>query len=106
MANIPGFHSDDALACMDFAHDRLYLERAIGKFPTHGERFADLLARSSERQFFEMSLRNKHINAEYIRLKRGDAVDDVVIKEQLDKFLSENADMVQNSVLVEMFGSA
>jgi hypothetical protein len=55
----------------DLTEDRLYLESVIRKQSADTTVIADLLASSGERQLFEMSLRNKRISQEYVRLRTG-----------------------------------
>lgn len=91
MANIPGFCNDTVPEDMNFADDRTYLVSAIRKLSEEPGRLADLLASSWERQFFELSLRNKRINEEYIRIKfDGAEYDKKALGDQLDEFVSVN----------------
>lgn len=115
IANIPGFYtgvSED----MNFAPDRAYLEAAIRKLsssssPSSSERdsanhIADLLASSFERQFFEMALRNRRINDEYVRLRllggNPGEVDKKALRDELEEFLVRNGDLRGHVAIVEL----
>lgn len=64
----------------------------FGKSPGRlADLLADLLASSWERQFFELSLRNKRTNEEHIRPKFDSAeYDKKALGDQLDEFVSAN----------------
>ncbi|KAE9377630.1 hypothetical protein N431DRAFT_541317 [Stipitochalara longipes BDJ] len=67
IADIPGWLNDDVPKEMTFEEDRAYLEHVIGKLDASSEnpgRIEHLLRTSFERQFLEMSLRNRKINDE------------------------------------------
>lgn len=103
IANIPGFHNDDIPEDMDFVEDRAYLEAAIRRLSKGADNIADLLASSSGRQFFELSLRNKQINKEYIRRRLGNAeFDKKTMCVQLNMFLLANVDMESHTTVVEL----
>lgn len=103
IAGIPGFRNDDVPEDKDFADDRAYLVDAIRKLCVGAGRFADLLDSSWERQFFELSLRNKRINEEYIRLRLGGAdFDTGALGDQLDEFVSANREMGNDSAIIEL----
>lgn len=106
IANVPGFRNDNVPEDMNFAEDRAYLEAAIRRVstPEAATVIADLLATSTERQFFEMSLRNKRINEEYIRLRVGnaDVVDKKMMIGQLESFLMANEDLSRHASIVEL----
>ncbi|KAK2601559.1 hypothetical protein QQS21_004877 [Conoideocrella luteorostrata] len=93
IADIPGW-SNDIPEGMTFQEDRAYLEVMLHKLATerrdsNGLWIADLLKTSCERQFFELSLRNKRINICYIDMRiENTMVDKAVVKEQLDALLS------------------
>lgn len=83
---------------MIFEEDRAYLEHAIGKLDVSSEypgRIKYLLRTSFERQFLEMSLRNRKINNEYVqRIFKDDiTLDKNAALEQLEDFLSVNESM-------------
>lgn len=100
IANIPGIRNDDAPQDMDFTEDRAYLENAIRELCVDGSNVADLLATSRERQFFELSLRNKRVNEEYIRLRCGRVANSQQILEQeLEEFFHKHAGMRDNPAL-------
>jgi hypothetical protein len=91
MADIPGFRNDAVPEYRNFAADREYLVNAIRDLPGETGILANLLASSWERQFFELSLRNKRINEEYIRLKLGGwEYDKKLLCDQLDDFVFAN----------------
>lgn len=118
IANIPGFYTG-VPETMDFAPDRAYLEAAIRKLssssssssPSSSERdsanhIADLLASSFERQFFEMALRNRRINDEYVRLRllgeKNGEVDKKALRDELEEFLVRNGDLRGHVAVVEL----
>lgn len=102
MANIPGFNHGEPVDSLDFVADREYLEAAIRDMSPDGPALADLLATSWERQFFEQALRNRRINAEYVRLRLPDGIDCETLRGQLEAFLAGNVDMVGESKIVEL----
>lgn len=98
IADIPGWQNDDVPKEMTFEEDREYLEHAIGKLDASSEypgRIKHLLRTSFERQFFEMSLRNRKINDEYVQRLFTDNIvlDRNAALEQLEDFLSVNESM-------------
>ena len=98
IADIPGWLNDDVPEEMTFEEDRVYLEHAIGKLDASSEnprRIEHLLRTSFERQFLEMSLRNRKINDEYVqRIFKHEAIlDKNAALEQLEDFLSINESM-------------
>lgn len=110
IANIPGFYTG-VPETMDFAPDRAYLEAAIRKLSSSPERdsanhIADLLASSFERQFFEMALRNRRINDEYVRLRllgeKNGEVDKKALRDELEEFLVRNGDLRGHVAVVEL----
>lgn len=123
IANIPGFYTG-VPETMDFAPDRAYLEAAIRKLSSSSssssslssssstsERdsahyIADLLASSFERQFFEMALRNRRINDEYVRLRllgeKNGEVDKKALRDELEEFLVRNGDLRGHVAVVEL----
>lgn len=110
IANIPGFYTG-VPENMDFAPDRAYLEAAIRKLSSSSERdsanhIADLLASSFERQFFEMALRNRRINDEYVRLRllgeKNGEVDKRALRDELEEFLVRNGDLRGHVAVVEL----
>jgi len=81
---------------MRFPDDRLYLENAVRKLSADDSIVADLLASSQDRQFLEMSLRNKRINEEYIKSYHNMVdlhYDCQELRAQLDDFLSANVEL-------------
>lgn len=95
MADIPGWKNaipDD----MTFEDDRRYLEGAVSKLAgesshPRAQSIAQLLSSCFERQFFELSLRNKRINERYIDLRiNGSEIDGIALQEQLEAFLVLN----------------
>lgn len=110
IANIPGFYTG-VPETMDFAPDRAYLEAAIRKLSSSSEgdsanHIADLLASSFERQFFEMALRNRRINDEYVRLRllggNPGEVDKKALRDELEEFLVRNGDLRGHVAVVEL----
>lgn len=110
IANIPGFYTG-VPETMDFAPDRAYLEAAIRMLSSSSERdsanhIADLLASSFERQFFEMALRNRRINEEYVRLRllgeKNGEVDKKALRDELEEFLVRNGDLRGHVAVVEL----
>lgn len=95
IADVPGW-SNDIPEGITFGDNQIYLERAVHKLASErpdlkGPWIADLLTTSFERQFFELSLRNKQINGYYIDTRvRSTSLDKGLIKEQLEAFLSAN----------------
>lgn len=104
---------------MDFAPDRAYLEAAIRKLSSSSSssssssperdsanHIADLLASSFERQFFEMALRNRRINDEYVRLRllgeKNGEVDKKALRDELEEFLVRNGDLRGHVAVVEL----
>ncbi|KAM3422718.1 hypothetical protein BST61_g203 [Cercospora zeina] len=103
VANIPGFCNDTVPEDMNFADDRMYLVSAIRKLSRGAGRLADLLASSWERQFFELSLRNKRINEEYIRLRfDGVEYDEKALGDQLDGFVSANKEAGNSPAFIKL----
>ena len=106
LVNIPGW-INDAPEGMTFEDDRLYLEKAVQRQVNSitlalpdAQCIPALLSSSSERQFFEMSLRNRAINVEYISRYISDIeVDKRVIFKQLNEILSKNPDARDSAVL-------
>jgi hypothetical protein len=96
MANVPGIRLDGAPEDMSFDEDRAYLEASIREI-------ADLLCTSPERQFFELSLRNKRVNYEYIR-RRCDSIATTkdVLSSELEAFLRKHTEMANHPTLVEL----
>ena len=95
IADIPGWLNDGVPKGMTFEEDRAYLEHAIGILDANSEnpgRIKHLLRTSFERQFLEMSLRNRKINDEYVsRMFKDDtAPNKNAALEQLEDFLSAN----------------
>ncbi|KAG8627928.1 hypothetical protein KVT40_003801 [Elsinoe batatas] len=73
IADIPGWVNDGVDQGESFHDDRAYLENAIavhGRQSPHADALRRLLETSHERQFFELSLRNKRINKEYVKKAR------------------------------------
>lgn len=118
IANIPGFYTG-VPETMDFAPDRAYLEAAIRKLSSSSSssssssperdsanHIADLLASSFERQFFEMALRNRRINDEYVRLRllggNPGEVDKKALRDDLEEFLVRNGDLRGHVAVVEL----
>ena len=82
---------------MAFKQDREYLENAMSKLAAksrhpQAQQISQLLSSCSERQFFEMALRNKKINEQHIRLRVQDSsrVNTAMLLGQLDAFLALN----------------
>lgn len=94
IANIPGINNDNVPQALDLSEDRAYLEDSIRGLPYgNASSVADLLADSFERQFFELSLRNKKVNTEYVKL-RGETNDlgPRDLCDELQKAFHENPD--------------
>ncbi|KAK3045707.1 hypothetical protein LTR09_012741 [Extremus antarcticus] len=103
IADVPGLLHDNIPEGMTFADDRVYLEGAIRQQSADASHIADLLANSHERQFFELSLRNKRINKEYIRLRLGaEEFDRVAARKQFDDFLMKNTWMENHYAAKEL----
>jgi len=103
MADIPGYRLGDVPEGMEFADDRGYLESAMRKVSPDAGDVADLLATSFERQFLELSLRNKKINEQYVRLRLGDAeIDKAALNAHLDQFLLTNMGMEAHPTILDM----
>lgn len=98
MANIPGWFNcvpDD----MSFEEDRAYLEKVIRKLVEEmdnpdAQHIPVLLSSCFERQFLQLSLRNKVINSRYIeqRYKSADK-STISLEKQLQEFMAANPDM-------------
>jgi hypothetical protein len=103
MANVPGIRLDGAPEDMSFDEDRAYLEASIREICGDGSDIADLLCTSPERQFFELSLRNKRVNYEYIR-RRCDSIATTkdVLSSELEAFLRKHTEMANHPTLVEL----
>jgi hypothetical protein len=70
IANIPGINNDGVPEALDLSEDRAYLEDSMRRLSFGNDSsVAELLADSFERQFFELSLKNKKVNTEYVRLR-------------------------------------
>ncbi len=97
IADVPGWQNDNVPPGMTFEADRAYLESAIRKHDkasTHPGRLESLLRTSFERQFIELSLHNRRINDEYIKLRLGNfRLHMTGAIEQLGDFLEKNPDM-------------
>lgn len=108
IADIPGWKNDNVPKSMTFEEDRRYLEDAISRLAAKSRlpiatRISDLLANSFERQFFELSLRNKHINREWIRCRNSKANIDVGLAlEQLNAFVSLNMSMANHPSVTQV----
>lgn len=94
---------------MTFEEDRTYLEHAIGRLDASSQnpgRIEHLLRTSFERQFLEMSLRNRKINGEYVerRFKHGPKPDKNAALEQLEGFLSLNELMRGHPAVLSLRG--
>lgn len=93
IADIPGWRNDGVIEGMTFEEDREYLEGAMRDIAARSDspiaqQVVTLLATSFERQFFELSLRNKVINEEYVRQRlKNRKFDDNVVLRQLEDFL-------------------
>ncbi|KAF2211848.1 hypothetical protein CERZMDRAFT_85234 [Cercospora zeae-maydis SCOH1-5] len=84
IADIPGWCNDNVPPDMTFEDDRTYLEGAIRKLATESASYRmlpNLLGTSRERQFFELSLRNKRINEQYVKLRLGSVLERRVVPE-------------------------
>lgn len=105
IAGVPGWNNDSVSRDMTFEQDRRYLEAALRKMSTESKlagatQISDLLANSFERQFFQMSLRNRQINKEWTDKDAG--VDSKTALEQLDAFLASDPSMTQNEGVQEL----
>ncbi|GAB7337493.1 hypothetical protein MBLNU457_g2822t1 [Dothideomycetes sp. NU457] len=101
IADIPGWINDGVPEDMKFHNDRLYLENAVRKLSTDDSTIADLLASSQDRQFLEMSLRNKRINEEYIKADHR-KYDPQELKAQLDDFLAANLEFATEPQIMKL----
>ncbi|KAL5935454.1 hypothetical protein ACKVV7_000208 [Pyricularia oryzae] len=102
IADIPGWRNDNVPLGMTFEDDRNELERIIytaslsSSLPTAKE-IPNLLHTSRERQFFEMSLRNKRINAEFTLVKLvPNRINKTLAVQNLVEFLELNPDLQSN----------
>ncbi|KAG5981429.1 hypothetical protein E4U55_002962 [Claviceps digitariae] len=107
IANIPGWMTD-APAGMTFEEDRAFLESTVSKLAAEAHHsnasgITDLLKSSFERQFLELSLRNKRINRCYIDMKIKNALfEKAVIREQLVAFLSIHPELQEDPRISEL----
>jgi hypothetical protein len=95
---------------MTFKQDREYLEDSMSKLAAksrrpHAQLISQLLSSCSERQFFEMALRNKKINEQFIclRVQGSSRVNVLMLLEQLDAFLALNPPL-QDDVRISALG--
>jgi hypothetical protein len=104
MADIPGFRHDNVPQSMNFADDRSYLVNAIRvQFPESAN-MANLLASSCERQFFELSLRNKRINREYIRCRPEEPeISMSTASRELREFISAHARLEDHPAVIDLW---
>lgn len=104
IAGIPGWRND-VPSSIDFSDDREYLENAVlelsKKLDINGL-LAELLASSQERQFFQLSLRNKAVNNEYVRLRLNDEIDSAAIEKELSNFTKMHEDAAENAAIKEL----
>jgi len=107
IANIPGINNDNVPENLDLSQDRAYLEDSIRRLSSGGDSsVAELLADSFERQFSELSLRNKKVNTEYVKL-RGET-DTLGVKDlchELQKAFHENPDWAGVSALTSLLST-
>lgn len=106
IANIPGINNDNIPEASDLSEDRAYLENSIRRLSFgNGSSVADLLADSFERQFFELSLRNKKVNIEYVKL-RGETktLSARNLHDELQKAFLENPDWADVPALTKLLG--
>jgi hypothetical protein len=106
IANIPGINNDNVPEALDLSEDRAYLEESIRRLPSgNGSSVAELLAHSFERQFFELSLKNKKVNAEYAKL-RGvtNTLGPRDLRDELQKFFHKNPDWADVPALTRLLG--
>lgn len=94
IADIPGYINEGVEEGMNFEEDRNFLEREVRKLAARStmpgaRRIAELLETSYQRQFLEMSLRNRKINAEWA-LKANEFSETKVALAQLQAFLISN----------------
>ena len=88
---------------MSFAEDRAYLEASIREMCGDDGDVADLLATSPERQFFELSLRNKRVNDEYIRMRCDSiAASKNVLSSELEAFFRKHTEMTNHPTLTKL----
>ena len=98
IADVPGWINDGVAEDETFEDDRLYLEKAIERLhqgqPVVAAKLRRLLETSRERQFFELALRNKRINAEYVKRRLPQIhVQQSELQIALDRFLSHHKHM-------------
>jgi hypothetical protein len=107
IANIPGINNDNVPEALDLSEDRAYLEDSIRRVSfENGSSVADLLADSFERQFFELSLRNKKVNTEYVKLRGGtDTLGGKDLCDELQKAFHENPDWADVPALTRLLGT-
>lgn len=102
IADIPGWLNDGVPPDMTFEDDRVMLESIVHRLSTTSpspiaKEVPALLRTSRERQFFEMSLRNKQINAEYTREKLvPSSINKTMALQNLAEFLESNPDLQEN----------
>lgn len=108
IANIPGINNDNVPEALDLSEDRAYLEDSIRRLSFGNDSsVADLLADSYERQFFELSLRNKKVNTEYIKLRgETNSLGARDLCDELQKAFVENPDWADVPALTELLGTA
>lgn len=108
IADIPGFRNDDVPEDMTFEEDRAILENEIKNLAAKSslpaaQLIPALLESSFERQFFELSLRNKRINEQYVQRRLVNfAIDSSSLADQLEEFLSGHASMRSHSVMLDI----
>ncbi|KAI9711569.1 MAG: hypothetical protein M1820_002134 [Bogoriella megaspora] len=106
IADIPGWQNDDVPEGMTFEDDREYLENEMRSLATRTgktQEVVDLLVTSYERQFFELSLRNKRINKEYVRQRLENVKpDSSAVLQQLAEFLSRYESMRSHPTVLDL----
>lgn len=109
IADIPGL-VNDVPEGMSFHEDRLYLERAVrdqaGKLDCpEVHDIPALLSSSFGRQFFELALRNKAINREYIARHLSNVeAEPTALSKQLEEVLLANPEWKNETGVLEMCG--
>ncbi|KAJ0160434.1 hypothetical protein CTA2_7971 [Colletotrichum tanaceti] len=107
MADIPGWRNDDVPGGMTFRDDRKSLEHEMRRLAATStkpaaRRIPGLLSTSYERHFLELSLPNKRVNREYIRLQlASNPFSKAQAAEQLRGFLDDYPDIQRSPAVTE-----
>ncbi|PNS17088.1 hypothetical protein CAC42_3658 [Sphaceloma murrayae] len=106
LADIPGWYNDDVPSDQTFEQDREYLEDTIENLhhdPVEATKVRTLLRTSFQRQFLELSLRNRRINQEYIKTEVPKLeYSESLARSHMEEFLSHHHDMRNHPSVIDL----